>query len=618
MKGMSHNMKSIFSFIWKSIDIGRRIIGNVLFIVFVIFVISVLLFNKSEEVPDGSALMLSPSGDIVEQKHYSNPMAALINQAFGDTMKEETLLKDILDAVDEAINDKRIKTIILDLDEMNRAGINKLQDIGESLKHFRNSGKKIIAYGDSYSQNQYFLAAYANEVYLHPHGSVILRGYGVYRIYFKKALEKLLVNFHAFQAGTYKSALEPFIRDDMSEKAKEANMQWLNVLWSAYKSDVEKLRGLETGEIDDYINGLVNHLRKADGDTAKLAVEKQLVDGLKTRDEMRKYLIQVSGRNSKGDDFNKIHFEDYLRIVRSSLNVGEDSPKVGVIVAKGNIMNGEQLTGNIGCDSLTELIRQARDDEKIKAIVLRIDSGGGSSFASEVIRREIELTQSMGKPVVVSMGSFAASGGYWIAATADEIWATSTTITGSIGVFGAITTYDKSLDYLGISNDGVGTTQLSNAFDQTRPLNPLIEDLMQQLVENSYQRFVRLVSDGRNMSLGDVDKIAQGRVWSGKSALKLGLIDKLGRLDAAAASAAKRAGLDTYEIIYVERPLTAGEKFVQQLNEKVYSFSKDITAFLDVSPVSGPYRAVRKDMVQLSQMNDPQAIYARCMTCDVR
>lgn len=608
----------MFRMIWKFIDTCRRFLLNILFIVFFIFFISLFFMDHEIEVEQGAALVLSPAGNIVEQKSYADPSMLLLSRMMGEEEETETLLKDVIDVVDFAAKDEKIKVMVLDFGKMGRVDICKIQDIGAALVRFKNAGKRIIAFGDSYSQNQYYLAAHADEVYLHPFGGIFLTGYGVFRVYFKEALDKLMVKFHAFKVGTYKSALEPFIRDDMSEEAKLANLDWLNNIWKNYKDDVAAQRALQAKDIDRYINDMAVNLEKVQGDTAELALAHQLVDGLKTDDEIRDYYIEKIGpADHNANDYKQIRFNDYLKYMRQMVNKKPQiQDKIGIIVAKGLIMGGKQAAGNIGSDTLSAMIAQARDDDTIKAVVLRIDSGGGSSFASEVIRREVELVQEAGKPVIVSMGSIAASGGYWIAATADEIWASRSTITGSIGVFGAFATFDESMNDLGLHSDGVGTTLLSNAFDPSRPINPMFADIMTQMIENTYSRFLGLVAKGRGMSVQDVDKIAQGRVWAGRTALELGLVDRLGNLDDAVKAAAERAGLDVYESIYVTPPLTPKEQLMKELSEYMVRFAPKLN-----EPVKtfAYFQSVFNGVQEfINQMNDPRGVYAQCLVCYVQ
>jgi protease-4 len=614
IKSLFRSLRRILRLFWEGVSIVRRFVGNLLFLLLVILFLSIFFFDRGREVPDSAALILSPSGYIVEQKTAS----ILSNQLIGDAAQAETLLKDIIDVIDYAKDDQRIKALVLDLRNLAGAGTSKLQDIGAALNRFKDSGKQVIAHGDYFTQPQYYLAVYADNVYISPMGGVALYGYGLYRTYYKSALEKLRIKFHVFRVGTYKSALEPFLRDDMSKYAKESNLSWLNEFWNYYKTDVAAQRNLAPGSLDEYINNFPARLAKVDGDTALLALNQGLVDAIKTQDEVRQELINLVGEDTDKATYKQVKFEDYLQIIRPYLAVKNPyAPKVGIIVAKGIILDGDQPAGTIGSDSLADLIRQARENDKIKSLVLRIDTGGGSTFASELIRREIELTRISGKPVIVSMGSVAASGGYWIASAADEIWASPTTITGSIGIFGAFATFEKSLDSLGIHSDGVGTTKLADAFDPSRPLNPLVKDAWQQIIEQGYRRFIKRVADGRNMAPEDVEKIAQGRVWTGTVAVKIGLVDNLGSLQEAVGAAASKAGLSDYEISYIQKPLTSREKFIESLNRIIYSFIED-SALNDLNPSLSVFKDVGDDVEQIMHFNDPLGLYAYCLTCDLQ
>jgi protease-4 len=612
IKSLFSGLRRILRLFWDGVSMVRRFVGNLLFLLLVILFLSLFLFGRGQEVPDGAALILAPSGYIVEQKTPS----MLSGQLFGDETQAETLLKDIIDVIDYATDDERIKLLVLDLRKMGGAGPSKLQDIGAALTRFKDSGKQIITHGDFFTQSQYYLAAYADNLYLSPMGGVGLYGYGVYRTYYKSALEKLRINFHVFRVGTFKSALEPFLRDDMSPAARESNLAWLNELWNYYKADVAAQRKFEPGSFDDYINNFPAYLAKVNGNAAQLALNQGLVDDIKTRDEVREELMRLVGEENDSGTFKQIEFNDYLQIIRPHLNmINPLAPQVGIIVAKGIILDGDQPAGTIGGDSLADLIRQVREDDRIKSLVLRIDTGGGSTFASERVRREIELTHISGKPVIVSMGSVAASGGYWIATAADEIWASPTTITGSIGIFGAFATFENSLDSLGIHSDGVGTTKLADAFDPSRALNPLVKDAWQQMIEHGYDRFITRVAEGRNMTPEDVEKIAQGRVWSGAEALKIGLVDKLGSLQEAVAAAAGLANLSNYEVSYIEKPLTSREKLIESLNRIYYSFSRD-SALRNLPPSLTVLKDIGNDIEHIRQFNDPMGLYAYCLTCD--
>ena len=613
MKSLFKAFQYVIRGFWQGLSACRVIVGNLIFLALIVLFLSILFYDGQKDLPDQAALILAPQGDIVIQKTET----LLSSRLMGEASRKETLLKDIIDVIDHAKDDQRVKVLVLDLHDMGNAATSKLADIGEALKRFKTSGKPIYAFGDYYGQQQYYLASHADHLYLHPMGGVVLTGYGIYRNYFKNALEKLMIQFHVFRVGTYKSALEPFLRDNMSEYAKEANFSWLSVLWKAYTGSIAESRGLQPEAVDDYINNVSVNLSVVKGDTAQLALDHGLVDALKTRDEFREELIALVGEDKDEMTINQIRFDDYLDDIQPQRGQNrEDASKVGVIVAKGVILDGVQPAGKIGGDTLTDVIRQARLDDAVKALVLQIDSPGGSALASEIIRRELELTRQSGKPVIVSMSSIAASGGYWIASAADEIWAAPSTITGSIGIYSAFATFEKSLDYLGVHSDGVGTTQVADGFDTTRPLNPIIADSMEQVIQHNYQRFIKTVSEGRNLTLQDVEKIAQGRVWAGETAKELGLIDQFGNLQDAVQSAANMASLKDYDVIYIEQPLTAREKLTKRLNQFLTGAANDILGGV-AHPAVRFIKKLGPELEAIAELNDPQGVYAYCLVCNV-
>jgi protease-4 len=446
-------------------------------------------------------------------------------------------------------------------------------------------------------------------------GGVFLTGYGVYRNYYKSALDKLMVRMHVFIVGTFKSALEPFLRDDMSAPAKAANMTWLEDLWGVYRSDLARLRSLEPQDVDAYINRFPKLLAETGGDSARLALKSGLVDELKTKEEVAQELIGLVGESEDGLTFNRIELDEYLRAIGPRpLVSGTSRDHIGVIFARGMILDGDQPAGTIGGDSLADLIRSARANPSIRALVLRLDTNGGSAFASEVIRRELEISRSAGTPVVVSMGSAAASGGYWIATAANEIWASPTTLTGSIGIFGAFATFEESLARIGVHNDGVGTNAFSDAFIASRSMNPELASAIQQLTERAYRMFLEKVVDGRGMAMETVEQIAEGRVWTGSRAQKIGLVDDLGDLEDAIGAAAQLAGLSDYSVAVLEKPLSAREKFIRGLNRMVHSDLRSA----DPKPRLERLKVLRDiwvDLTPLLQMNDPNGIYAYCLPC---
>jgi protease-4 len=599
---------------WKTLTFLRQVVGNVVFLLLIVIVLSLVLSEKRAKLPESAVLVLAPAGVIVEQRSEN----LLSSELLGEDITAETVLQDLVDALDHAKEDSRIKAVFLDLTKLHGAGLSKLQDIAAALKRFRESGKPVIAASDFFTQRNYYLAAHANRVYLNPLGGVLLTGFGIYQNYYKAALDKLQVQFHVFRVGSYKSTLEPFMRNDMSDFDREANSALLDVLWTSYKNDVSGQRGISPASVDEYVNHFPNRLAAFHGDTAQLALSYGLVDELKTADQVQAELVELAGEDASKRSYSQVRFDEYLKTARpAARKSGGTGSRVAVVVARGIILEGTQPAGRIGGASLSSLIRQAWKDDAVEAIVLRIDSPGGSAFASDAVRRELELARQAGKVVVVSMGSVAASGGYWIATGADEIWASPTTVTGSIGIFSAFPTFERSLQALGVSNDGVGTTQLADAFNPSRPMNRLMAEAMNQIMDQGYSAFVARVAEGRKMTTDAVRRVAEGRVWAGQSAIERGLVDKLGGLQAAIESAAKRAGLETYSVDYIQQPLTRRERLIKQLNE---FFSEMVLKILRT--VSFEQAAVMRVLADpslndLMQLNDPKGLYAYCLNCAV-
>jgi protease-4 len=597
---------------WKTLTLVRQFVGNVIFVLLIVFLLFVVFSEKRAKLPESAVLVLAPAGVIVEQRSES----LLSSELLGEDYTAETVLQDLLDALDDAKQDPRIKAVFLDLTKLHGAGLSKLQDIAGALKRFRESGKPVIAASDFFTQRNYYLAAHATRVYLSPMGGVLLTGFGIYQNYYKSALDKLQIQFHVFRVGSYKSTLEPFMRDDMSDFDREASSALLDVAWTAYKNDVSGERGINPASVDDYVNHFPDRLAAFHGDTAQMAVIYGLVDEVKTADQVQEELVELAGEDPSKHSYNQVRFDEYLKADQPSVRKSREAgAKVAVIVAQGIILEGTQPAGRIGGASLSALIRQAWRDDGVRAIVLRIDSPGGSAFASDAVRHELELARHAGKAVVVSMSSVAASGGYWISTGADEIWASPTTVTGSIGIFSAFPTFERSLQALGIFNDGVGTTQLADAFNPSRPMNSLMAEAMNQIMEQGYNTFIARVAEGRKMTKDAVLKVAQGRVWAGQSALENGLVDKLGGLQDAIESAAKRAGLETYAVDYLQQPLTRRERLLKQLNE---FFSGMMTKILNTaSPERAAVQRVLADprLDELMKLNDPLGLYAYCLNC---
>jgi protease-4 len=555
-------VRRVFGAFWRAVDATRRFVFNLLFLV-VLVLIAVALFSGGSRLTllDDTALVLDLKGEVVEQFTGSAREAELAETLGGEA--RETQLRDIVAAIDAAAKDSKIPRMVLILDDMGHAGMAKLREIAAAIDRFKASGKPVVAWGSSLDQRQYFLAAHASEVYLHPMGAVVLTGFGGYRNYYHDALERLGVTVNVFRVGKYKSFVEPFTSNGPSREATEADSFWLNDAWAGYTGEVEAARHLPAGAISALIADAPARLAAVGGDLARFALEQKLVDGLKTRDELRALLLQRGKPDLEHKTFRQIGLEDY----RSGIGeTGDRNREVGIIVAAGTISDGNEPQGAIGGRSTSELIRKAREDGSVKALVLRVDSGGGSAFGSELIRRELELTRAAGKPVVVSMGDVAASGGYWITTSADKVIADPATITGSIGVFGIVPTADRTLDKLGIHTGGVTTTWLAGASDLRRPIDSRLAEVVQSTVGFIYEQFLGRVALARRITREQVNEIAQGRVWTGKQAQERGLVDELGGLDLAVRSAATLANLgDGYRSSYIEAEPKGWNRFLGAL-----------------------------------------------------
>ncbi len=550
-------MKRIFRAIGRVIDGLRTLIGRLFFLV-LLGVILYLVFSgpPTVRVPDQAVLVLAPTGMIVEQR--SQPGFA--DAVLGPVALQNTVLQDLVDALERAADDQRIDSLVLNLDDMASINPASLETLESALMHFRDSGKPIYAWGAWYSQGHYALAAHADEILMHPMGNVILQGYGGNQLFFSELLDNLKVNVHVFRVGEFKAASEPYTRMDLSEEARLDNQQVVDALWERFVTRLAYARGLDETSILRYANELPELVNAAQGDMGRLAVDHGLVDELLGLDEFRSRMIARVGQQE--GTFRQIHFRDYL--------FATDRPQrpfdqqIAVLVAEGTIMRGDQPRGIIGDESTVALIRQARADDRIKALVLRVNSPGGEMVASETIRNELSLLQAQGVPVIVSMGGLAASGGYWISATADEIWASPVTITGSIGVVGMVPTFEDSLAAIGVASDGVGTTPLSRGADPISGLSEPVRSIFQNNTEDSYRRFISLVAQGRGMTPAQVETLAQGRTLTGLQAYESGLVDGLGELNDAIVAAAQHAGLAQWQTVYLERPLSLAEQVLEQ------------------------------------------------------
>jgi protease-4 len=620
-----------FAGLWLALDGLRKFLHLLLLLVIFGFAVGALR-TSIPRIEDNSALVIAPRGEIVEQL-TGDAVDQAIARAQG-VRQAETLLWDLIDALQAARKDKRIKAVVLDLDDMSSGGQPTLAELTAAIKDFRSSGKKVIAHSTYYGQEQYFVAAAADEIYLDPLGFVAIDGFERYRTYYKELFDKLGVEVNLFRVGAYKSAAEVYVRNDMSPEDKEESLAYLNGLWTSYRAAVAASRGLKPEDITTYVANAVPSLLAAKGDAAKVALDSKLVTGLKSSIEVERRMIDLVGADTPGkskkkaegvesdagESFNSTSLEDYLRIVQAEKKArGAGKPKIGVVVASGEILDGTQPPGSVGGDSTAELIRGAWRDDDVKAILLRVDSPGGSVFASEEIYREVRAAQKNGKPVIVSMGDLAASGGYYIAASADEIWAHPATITGSIGIFGAIPTFQNTLDKIGVNVDGVGTTNLSGQGRLDRGLGEDVKKMLQSGIEHGYEVFLTRVSEGRKKTRDEIHAIAQGRVWIGAEAKSNGLVDQLGLYGDAVKAAAKRAGIEKdYDVERIEPALTWAESLALQI--KVWfaqNVAGEVVARVPSVQVPRQFEPLQRELQRWSRMNARDHRYAYCF-CDIR
>jgi len=614
-------MKTIFRFIglffkgiWKLITFIRIALTNLIFLLSIALVYFIYAYEAPAPVVEkSSALVLNLSGPIVEQSSYLNPMDSVSGSLLGKDLPKENVIFDIVETLRYAKDDDTITGLVLSLRDLPETNLTKLRYIAKAINEFKASGKPVFAQGSMYNQSQYYLASYADKVFLSPDGAVLLHGYSAYNMYYKTLLEKLDVNTHVFRVGTYKSAIEPFVRDDMSDAARESASRWLTQLWGAYVDDVATNRGIDAQTLTPNTEEFLELLKQNSGDLAQLSLNIGLVDELATRQQIRTELANTFGSNGK-DSFNAVSYYDYLPTVERPIKTASDD--IAVVVASGTIMDGSQPRGSVGGDSTAALLRDARNDKQVKAVVLRVDSPGGSAFASEVIRNEVEALKAAGKPVVVSMSSLAASGGYWISMSADQIVAQPTTLTGSIGIFSVITTFEKGLNKLGIYTDGIGTSPFSGV-GITTGLNEAAQQVLQMGIENGYQRFISLVGENRNMSLSEVDRIAQGRVWTAQDAQARGLVDKLGDFDDAVKVAAQLANLENYNLYWVSKPLSPAQQFLQEFfGQLKVHLGLDMASI--VPPALQPAtKQLINDASLMNSFNDPKGHYAFCLNCQI-
>lgn len=614
MRTLWRFIAGFFKWTWRLLNFVREMVLNLFFIFLVLVGVGIWMQVRSSDTKETAgrgALLLDISGVIVDKPDSSQRFSKLSRQLLGassDRLQENSLF-DIVNTIRQAKDDRNITGIVMDLKDFAGGDQPSMQYIGKALKEFRDSGKPVYAVGENYSQGQYYLASFANKIWLSPQGVVDLHGFATNGLYYKSLLDKLKVSTHVFRVGTYKSAVEPFIRDDMSPAAREADSRWIGELWQNYLNTVAANRQIPAQQVFPGAQGLLEGLTKTGGDTAKYALENKLVDALASSAEIEKALTKEFGWSKTDKNYRAISYYDYA--LKTPADTGDS---IGVVFANGAIMDGEETQGNVGGDTTAAQIRDARLDPKVKAIVLRVNSPGGSVTASEVIRAELAAARAAGKPVVVSMGGMAASGGYWISTPANYIVANPSTLTGSIGIFGVITTVENSLDSIGVHTDGVSTSPLADV-SITKALPPEAQQMMQLSIENGYKRFITLVADARHSTPEQIDKIAQGHVWTGQDAKANGLVDSLGDFDDAVAKAAELAKVKQWHLeYYVDEP-TFFDKVMDNMSGSVRAMLPDTFQAMLPAPLASVASTVKSESDKLAAFNDPQNRYAFCLTC---
>lgn len=596
--------------LWHFVNGSRKVFLNLLFLLFVYLVY--LAFQPAEIMrlkPD-STLVIRPYGNVVEQ-YTTTALDRALEEATGQE-RSETRLRDMLEAIHRAAGDSDISQLVIDPNYLRGIGLASLNDLADALEAFRSTGKPVVALAGFLGQNQYYLASLADEIWLNPNGTIWIDGYSSYRQFYREGLEKLAVEINLFRVGKYKSAMEPYTRDDMSEEAKEAGRFWLNDLWQQYLEAIAKNRGLILKSLQESIDDLPNQIESFDGDFAQYALNLGLVDRLMTAPQARQELARRGTPDQAGDSYRAVGMQDYLDLTEARKSFSNHK-RIAIVVAEGEIVSGNHPAGRIGSVSTAEQLRRAARDEKVAAVVLRINSPGGDAYASEVLRIELQQVRDSGKTVVISMGNVAASGGYWMAMAADEVWASPATITGSIGVFGMLPTFGGTLDKIGVHTDGFGTTEMAGKLRLDMPLDPGVARVFQSSTERIYDQFISLVSSSRGKSFEEIDELAQGRVWSGEQAVERGLVDKTGTFQDAIKASARIAGLgDNYRIEWIEPEKTAIDQFVMD-------FMATAVSKLDLSvskPVNLPVswlQAMLDDLQFITAQQGKFTVAAHCL-----
>ena len=611
-------MFRVLKLCWKALCFIRDLVMNVVFLGFVLLLMAIISFSsggkKSITLTEEGGLLLNLDGYLADNRDETLRWQDALSELNGEYVARKISTFDVVSAIEYAQQDPQIKGLVLDLNHFEGADLPALDFIGATINRFKESGKPVIAYADNYTQGQYYLASFANEIYLNTIGQVDIHGLSQENLYFKDMLDKLAVMPHIFRVGTYKSAVEPFLRNDMSAEAK-ANMQrWLGEMWNNYVLSVSENRKIKKDNVLLNAKQYLSDLKALKGNSTAYAQQRGLVTDIVTRLDLDKKLTALFGKGSD-EKANLIELDDYLTQLPDRLEHYNVPNKIAVVNVEGTIIDGESDDENAGGDTIARILRKAHDDNSVKAVVLRVNSPGGSAFASEIIRQETENLQKIGKPVIVSMGAMAASGGYWISSTADYIIADANTITGSIGIFAMFPTFENSIKKIGVNADGVSTTELANT-SAFSPLAKPVQDIYQTEIEHGYDRFLEIVSKGRQLSKTQVDKLAQGQVWLGSDAFQNGLVDEIGSFNEAVNKA---------EQLVNQRQDTAVQDFSVEwftddnvslistlLRDTKKGAQEQLVKWLGLP---APIQKLQKELNVLTKFNDPKGQYLYCLNC---
>ncbi len=596
---------------WKVLVGIKDFLVLIFMILFFALLYMLLTASPNPVVPGEGALHLDLDGVIVEQPEPVNPLAVLMGNA--DDVREYRL-RDVVHALETAATDERVTAVALDLDGFMGGGQSAIAEVADAIQVVRDAGKPVIAYATGYGDDAYALAAHASEIWVHPMGGALILGPGGNNLYFGDMLREIGVTANVFRAGTYKSAVEPFSRRDQSPEAREASQALADTLFEAWREDVSRAR--PDADLDAIIASPADSVEAANGDLAEAAREAGMVDRLGTRADWEARVAEISGED-EDTGFERIRYANW---VAAHPRRGGGTT-IGVVTVAGTIVDGDAPPGTAGGESIARLLRDASNDHDLEALVVRVDSPGGSALASERIRRAILSAAEAegGIPIIVSMGNLAASGGYWVATAGDHIVAEPATITGSIGVFSIIPTFQGTLEQLSLGADGVTTTPLSGEPDLLGGLSPEAERLFQAGTDDIYRRFLTLVSEARDMPRERIEELAEGRVWAGATARQLGLVDQFGSLDDAVRVAAERAegDPDSVRIVWIEEQPDPFAQFLRNWSredeEEAANAPRDVWTMLTPDP-----RAVlATTLAELRLLLDGPAMQARCLDCPV-